>query len=431
MKRAIIAASFILLFTLTAEPRALRTGLDPSCNIIMPCVVSAPVVQRSVAVKQARRAEWRKARGYARGKIIERAAPFGKAVGGPTTSRECLHTRTRAVLDALEGRFGKVVLVSTCRPGARMPSGDISWHALNEAFDFNVPKGANKGDVMEWLGKHSPGVTMSYSNMGHVHTDTGTFHKVIYNASSEDAGNKAVAIWKERQENEYRAAALPYIAELGLPGVSIPPTLAEAKKPIPVNPIGVIVEALDDFRKYLVQTATIGGTMRAQTPERAVGLMHPVFARRLAKAIKVARAEGMSSVGCFSAYRAPGLGVGGYANKYDSNHAYGLACDMAGIGRPGSKQARRWHQIATANGLYNPYYGTRAYWEWNHYQVTPTLKAVAAVPALRKTITARGPVEAERMWKAAEGLIDKRVGMEFSARRHARHRHHRVRLAAS
>lgn len=133
----------------------------------------------------------------------------------------------------------------------------------------------------------------------------------------------------------------------------------------------------------------------------------------------------MAHVGCFSAYREPAFGIGGYANKFDSNHAYGLACDVAGIGRPGSKTARRWHQIATANGLYNPYYGTRAYWEWNHYQVTPTMKAVAALPALRKTITARGPVEAEKMWKTAEVLIDKRMGYEVSAKRRWR-----VRVAA-
>lgn len=428
MKRVITAASFILLSTLAAEPRSLTGTLDPGCGVIFPCAVAQAPATRSAAVKQARRAEWRKSKGHARGKIIERAAPFGKAVGGPSTSRECLHTRTRAVLDALEGRFGKVVLVSTCRPGARMPSGDISWHARNEAFDFNVPKGVSKGIVMEWLGKHSPGVTMSYSSMAHVHTDTGTFHKVIYNAVNEDAGLKAVAIWRGRQENEYRAAALPHIAQLGLPGAA---AAAETKKQGFAHPLNAIADAFEDFRKYLVQTATVGGTMRAQTPERAVGLMHPVFAQRLAKAIKVARAEGMDNVGCFSAYRAPGLDVGGYRNKYDSNHAYGLACDVyVPKGGAGTRAAKRWYEIATANGLYNPY-GWRNRAEWNHYQVTPTVTAVRAVPALRKTITANGPIDKERMWKTAEVLIDKRLGTEFSARRHARHhRHRKVHLAA-
>ena len=46
-----------------------------------------------------------------------------------------------------------------------MPTGDISWHARNCAFDFVVPKGVDKRDVMVWLDKNSPGVTISYRSM--------------------------------------------------------------------------------------------------------------------------------------------------------------------------------------------------------------------------------------------------------------------------
>ena len=79
-----------------------------------------------------------------------------------------------------------------------MPTGEASWHARNRAFDFLVPKNVDKRDVMVWLTKNSPGVTMSYRSSPHIHTDTGSFHKVIYNAANHEAGERAVAIWKAR-----------------------------------------------------------------------------------------------------------------------------------------------------------------------------------------------------------------------------------------
>ena len=41
----------------------------------------------------------------------------------------------------------------------------------------------------------------------------------------------------------------------------------------------------------------------------------------------------------FSAYRPPAFGVGGFSDKFNSLHTYGLAVDMQGIGRPGSPEA--------------------------------------------------------------------------------------------
>ena len=113
-------------------------------------------------------------------------------------NRDCLTPDTRELLSRLEATFGRVNLISTCRAGARMPTGDVSWHARNRAFDFVVPKRVDKRDVMVWLGKNSPGVTISYRSMPHIHTDTGNFRKVIYNAANHAAGHRAVAIWKAR-----------------------------------------------------------------------------------------------------------------------------------------------------------------------------------------------------------------------------------------
>ena len=90
-----------------------------------------------------------------------------------------------------------------------MPTGEVSWHARNRAFDFLVPKRVDKRDVMVWLSKNSPGVTMSYRSSPHIHTDTGSFHKVIYNAANHEAGERAIAIWKARALLARAAPPLP------------------------------------------------------------------------------------------------------------------------------------------------------------------------------------------------------------------------------
>lgn len=155
------------------------------------------------------------------------------------------------------------------------------------------------------------------------------------------------------------------------------------------------------YLEYLVSTATPGGTMARQGPDTALGRLNPSFAERLAAAIKAARAEGINA-SVFSAYRPPGYGVGGYADKFNSLHAYGLATDIAGIGRPGSGTAKRWYDIATANGLYNPY-GPMNAKEWNHFQAVPEKgrQYLEAHPDLRASITASGPPDLDAMWAAA------------------------------
>lgn len=203
-----------------------------------------------------------------------------------------------------------------------------------------------------------------------------------------------------------------------VPMVERPHPLLGAGVPVTLLPYATAVEfeaavgdAIKQARAYLIRTATVGGTMGKQTPGTSIGLLHPKLVERLAPAIREARGSGLPNVGCLSAYRMPVWGVGGYRNKFDSNHAYGLACDVTGIGRPGSASARLWHHIATRHGLYNPYIGTRAErYEWNHFQVTPTIKAVAAVPALRRTITARGPKDVDEMWRVANVLVDRNMG---------------------
>lgn len=87
-----------------------------------------------------------------------------------STSRSCLTGDTRAVLNRLEARVGKVQIVSTCRPGATIRgTGRQSKHAIGRAVDFNT---RNKQAAISFL--RSQGVfVMTYCGMGHVHFNTG------------------------------------------------------------------------------------------------------------------------------------------------------------------------------------------------------------------------------------------------------------------
>jgi hypothetical protein len=163
-----------------------------------------------------------------------------------------------------------------------------------------------------------------------------------------------------------------------------------AGKPLPKS-------AAEEARSYLIETATPGYTMVRQGASVAIGRLHPDFAVKLAEAVRLARASGMTQAGVFSAYRPPAFGVGGFSDKFNSLHSYGLAADMTGIGRPGSASARRWQAIVKEAGLYLPY-GADNRAEFNHTQLVPTKVAASA---WRPTITASEPRDLHRMWLAS------------------------------
>jgi hypothetical protein len=161
---------------------------------------------------------------------------------------------------------------------------------------------------------------------------------------------------------------------------------------------------LAQARAYLVETATPGYTMSRQGPDLAIERLHPEFAIRLAGALREARASGLPSAGVFSAYRPPAFGIGGFSDKFNSLHSYGLAVDLTGIGGPGSSDAKRWHAIAAKHGVICPY-GSDNQAEWNHCQPTST-KMVLAQSELRETITANGPVSLEAMFEAGNAMLE-------------------------
>jgi hypothetical protein len=160
---------------------------------------------------------------------------------------------------------------------------------------------------------------------------------------------------------------------------------------------------LAEARSYLIRTASPGYTMAKQGAELAIERLHPKFAIPLAKALREARDYGLLA-GISSAYRPPAFGVGGFSDKFNSLHAYGLAVDLYGIGRPGSVEALWWHEIAAKHGVICPY-GHHDKAEWNHCQPTG-LKIVSADNLLRETITADGPVSLEAMFKAGNSVVE-------------------------
>src|SRR6266536_2516691 len=201
-------------------------------------------------------------------------------------------------------------------------------------------------------------------------------------------------------------------------------------------------EIVNEARTYLIRTSTeqrercVGDTMARQGVEIAIGRLHPVMAIRIARSIQQARNEGIPAC-VFSAFRPPAFGVGGFSDKFNSAHAYGIAVDFGGIDRPGSKAARKFQEIAASNGLYCLYGpGDRA--EWNHYQLVP-VRRVAANNPLRDTITATGPKDEVAMWTKSGVPLDKVEPVAFraenaiiSARTKVSHHHshHRRHMAA-
>lgn len=98
---------------------------------------------------------------------------FDADARGASSSRSCLSSGARNLLSRIEQNFGKVQVISTCRPGARIRgTGRMSRHASGNAVDFSA--GNRKGAIVRWLiANHHSGGTMTYSGMSHIHVDIG------------------------------------------------------------------------------------------------------------------------------------------------------------------------------------------------------------------------------------------------------------------
>ena len=121
---------------------------------------------------------------YRRAAYAKKRAPGRSyASGDGGSSRGCLTSSARTLLNRIESNFGPVSIVSTCRPGAVIAgSGKPSKHRHGEAIDFDA--GGRKGAIVNWLiANHHSGGTMTYRDMSHVHVDVG-YHFVKLGANS-------------------------------------------------------------------------------------------------------------------------------------------------------------------------------------------------------------------------------------------------------
>lgn len=119
------------------------------------------------------------------------------AVGDPPDARRtCLTAAARDLLERIEGKFGPVQLVSTCRSGATIAgSGRPSRHASGNAIDFNA--GSRKQAVVDWLiATHRSGGTMTYSDMDHIHVDIGPHFVSLGGSSGKGGGRYALRRWR-------------------------------------------------------------------------------------------------------------------------------------------------------------------------------------------------------------------------------------------
>ncbi|MEZ5815935.1 MAG: D-Ala-D-Ala carboxypeptidase family metallohydrolase [Hyphomicrobiaceae bacterium] len=133
--------------------------------------------------------------------------PRHKERGGRDSAdapRSCLTSPARALLDRIEGRFGQVRVISTCRPGATIAgTGRPSRHASGNAIDFDA--GGRKAAIVSWLiANHKAGGTMTYSDMSHIHVDIGR-HFVSLAARSHRGGTSRRSAARTHRRGSDRA----------------------------------------------------------------------------------------------------------------------------------------------------------------------------------------------------------------------------------
>ena len=101
------------------------------------------------------------------------AAVTGAEARGATTSESCLPKVLKSRLAQVRSNFGKIDVVSTHRPGARISgSGKSSYHSNCRAVDF-VPPSGKYAKVTRWLYANHEGGVGTYTCMNHIHIDNG------------------------------------------------------------------------------------------------------------------------------------------------------------------------------------------------------------------------------------------------------------------
>jgi hypothetical protein len=136
--------------------------------------------------------------------------------GGPSTSRACLPYELKNLLATIESRFGPVKVVSTHRPGARIPgTRHASFHATCRAVDFHPAPGKYR-EVLAYLrGQWNGGIGTYSGQQHHLHIDVG--HKIVWHthvggsrvAAGDRPAPRKTAARKHRGTNGYQAVESP------------------------------------------------------------------------------------------------------------------------------------------------------------------------------------------------------------------------------
>ena len=104
---------------------------------------------------------------------VATAAPSEVAAKGATSGESCLPGVLKKRLAQVRKTFGRIEVVSTHRPGARINgTNSTSYHASCRAADFVPPAGKYK-IVTRWLYANHEGGVGTYTCMNHIHIDNG------------------------------------------------------------------------------------------------------------------------------------------------------------------------------------------------------------------------------------------------------------------
>lgn len=119
----------------------------------------------------------------------------------------CLPGVLKSRLSQIRKKFGKVQIISTHRPGARIAgTGKRSYHASCRAVDFHAPKGKYSA-VVNWLkSQHKGGVGTYSCGMHHIHIDNGPyvrFHKCVNKYGQKIGKKRHYAKRKSKSKKHY------------------------------------------------------------------------------------------------------------------------------------------------------------------------------------------------------------------------------------
>ena len=120
---------------------------------------------------------------------LSMCTPAHAARGGVSTA--CLPAQLKNALAHIRANYGRVVVVSAHRPGARVAgTGKRSKHASCKAVDFHVR--GNRAGALAWL-RRQPLEIITYGGaMHHIHIATGNYrgHHVVNSRGRRTGGTR-------------------------------------------------------------------------------------------------------------------------------------------------------------------------------------------------------------------------------------------------